>query len=232
VTTRATDLLLAQGDHASRPASAAKGALYPCTTHGLVYQWDGTTWVNWALVLPAGSTSGQVPVWDAVTGLWVPGAGGTGGGITPGRTKAKRTAGNVTLNSTTFVNIDTGIDLTIAAAAGDTLEVTMSVRADAGSGPYCVLDFHTIVGGSPVNSVAAEAAAGTTNVGFPGWSTGNVRASTNGYTHFSATKQYTVQAGDISGGNVTLRLRGFSGGSVTLAASDPYLYVAVVNLKQ
>lgn len=158
----------------------------------------------------------------------------SGSGITPGRAKAKRTAGNVTLNSTTFVNIDTATDLTIAAASGDVLEVTMAVRAStSGSNLYCVLDFHTIVSGSPVNSVAADAAAGTTNVGFPGWSTGTVRSAANGYTHFCATKQYTVQSGDISSGNVTLRLRGFSGGSITLDAStDPYLYIAVVNLKQ
>ena len=42
--------LLATGDHASRPAASAvgTGALYSCTTHGLVYQTDGSTWTTWA----------------------------------------------------------------------------------------------------------------------------------------------------------------------------------------
>lgn len=42
--------LLATGDHASRPAASAvgTGALYSCTTHGLVYQSDGSSWSTWA----------------------------------------------------------------------------------------------------------------------------------------------------------------------------------------
>lgn len=42
--------LLATGDHASRPAASAvgSGGLYSCTTHGLVYQTDGSTWATWA----------------------------------------------------------------------------------------------------------------------------------------------------------------------------------------
>ena len=42
--------LLATGDHASRPAASAvgTGALYSCTTHGLVYQTDGSSWSTWA----------------------------------------------------------------------------------------------------------------------------------------------------------------------------------------
>lgn len=154
--------------------------------------------------------------------------------VTLNRARAKRTAGNVRLNSATFIDIDTDVDLVVAAVAGDVLDVTMAIRGEGGSS-YCVLDFHTIVSGSPVNSVGADAAAGTTNVGFPAWSTGDVRSASEGYHQFVGTKQYTVQADDISGGNVTLRLRGFNNGSsaVTLSATaDPYLYVAVVNLKQ
>ena len=261
---KASDLLKAADTHANRPAANAvpTGGLYSCTTHNLIYRTDGSTWSTWAtlggtttvatdaiwdtkgdLAIATGAdaaaklvvgSNGQVLTADSTQTTGVKWATGGGGGITPGRAKAKRTAGNVTLNSTTFVNIDTATDLVIAAAAGDVLEVTMAVRAStAGSNIYCVLDFHTIVSSAPVNSIAADAAAGTTNVGFPAWSTGVVRAAGSGYTHFVGTKQYTVQAGDISGGNVTLRLRGFDGGSVTLDAStDPYLYIAVVNLKQ
>jgi hypothetical protein len=46
---KATDLLRALDTHANRPAATAvpKGALYPCSTHGKVYQSDGTTWADW-----------------------------------------------------------------------------------------------------------------------------------------------------------------------------------------
>lgn len=153
--------------------------------------------------------------------------------ITPRNARAKRSSGDVSINSATFTNVDTGLDLTVSAAAGDVLALTLMARVHVASGTiFFVADFHTMVSGSPVNSVAADAAAGTTNAGCPAWSTGTVRTAANGYTHLSGTKLYTVQAGDISGGNVTLRLRAFDGGAVTVAANDPYLYVAVQNLGQ
>lgn len=103
--------LLATGDHASRPAASAvgTGALYSCTTHGLVYQSDGSAWATWATLggtetLPAtivdakgdiiaataadtparmaAGTNGQVLTVDSAeaTGLkWATPAGGGGG---------------------------------------------------------------------------------------------------------------------------------------------------------
>lgn len=44
------------GVHGSRPAANAGCILYSCTTHGLVYRSDGTTWTTW-LTLPSGSSS-------------------------------------------------------------------------------------------------------------------------------------------------------------------------------
>lgn len=44
------DGVLLEGDHASRPAAGdvAKGALYSCSDHDLVYQSDLSTWSTWA----------------------------------------------------------------------------------------------------------------------------------------------------------------------------------------
>lgn len=51
--------------HANRPATAKKGALYSCSTHSLVYRYDGAAWQTWAVLVgaaavPAGGTTGQV----------------------------------------------------------------------------------------------------------------------------------------------------------------------------
>lgn len=45
------------GVHGSRPAATAGCILYSCTTHGLVYRSDGTTWTTW-LTLPSGTAAG------------------------------------------------------------------------------------------------------------------------------------------------------------------------------
>ena len=50
--------VLLTGDHASRPTATtvAKGALYACSTHALVYQSDASSWSTWA-TLSAGGVS-------------------------------------------------------------------------------------------------------------------------------------------------------------------------------
>lgn len=56
---------LLTGIHSARPAAAdVPGGLYSCTTHGLIYKSDGSTWSTW-LTLP--SASGAVAtdvIWD------------------------------------------------------------------------------------------------------------------------------------------------------------------------
>jgi hypothetical protein len=80
---------LPAGDHASRPDPTTYGgftqppnplydALYPCTTHGVIYRCNGTTWSTWATL---GSGSGGYALaidesgasfanFTAVTGTW------------------------------------------------------------------------------------------------------------------------------------------------------------------
>lgn len=156
------------------------------------------------------------------------GGGGTGQGFVD-FARAKRTAGDITLNSTAWTDINTGLDLTINATAGDVVELTLAARLESATETWCVLDFHTIVSAAPVNSVTLDGAVGTAP-SHPGWATGKARSTANGWTFLTASKMYTVQAGDISAGTVTFRLRGRSGGSVIVAASDPHLYVQVKNL--
>lgn len=61
MTTRVIDLHLS-GDHASRPAAAStpKGALYSCTTHGIIYLNDGATWNTYATLGTAGGIAATI----------------------------------------------------------------------------------------------------------------------------------------------------------------------------
>jgi hypothetical protein len=55
--------ILLTGIHSARPSTASAGALYSCTTHGLVYQSDGAgTWTTWATlgITGIGSLTGIV----------------------------------------------------------------------------------------------------------------------------------------------------------------------------
>lgn len=53
--------------HANRPASGYTGQLYSCSTHSLIYRWDGSAWQTWATLvgsaaLPSGGSTGQALV--------------------------------------------------------------------------------------------------------------------------------------------------------------------------
>jgi hypothetical protein len=145
---------------------------------------------------------------------------------------SSKTDGDVALNSATFTDIDSALDLVIPAEEGDFIEVEMQVRASAASATSVTLDFHTIVASSPVNSISTGGAAGTTSTGVvPNLECDSLQTSGNGFSNLSGSRLYQVQATDLESGNVRLRLRGYSGGTVTLAASDPQLYVQAKNLR-
>jgi hypothetical protein len=57
--------LFLTGNHASRPAATAvgSGALYACSTHGLIYQSDAATWSTWATL--GGTETLPVTIIDA-----------------------------------------------------------------------------------------------------------------------------------------------------------------------
>jgi hypothetical protein len=58
--------VLLEGDHASRPAATAvaTGSLYACSTHGLIYQSDGSAWSTWATLGGGAVAAEDVSVLD------------------------------------------------------------------------------------------------------------------------------------------------------------------------
>jgi hypothetical protein len=124
------------------------------------------------------------------------GGGGTGQGFKD-FDKKKRTSGNITLSAAvnTIADLDTTLDITLAAAAGDEIEV--GIMGLSGAGGEGSMDVATVVAGSPV-SYFGGLAAGTGN-GPWHWSPND--------SMFSGSLMKTLAAGDVSGGTVTLRLR-------------------------
>ena len=55
------------GDHASRPAAGdvGSGSLYACSTHGLIYQSDGSSWTTWATMGETGAAAHIADATDA-----------------------------------------------------------------------------------------------------------------------------------------------------------------------
>lgn len=74
---------LLTGVHGSRPAANAvpAGTLYACSTHGLIYQSDGSsTWSTWATVTGSGFANPMTTAGDLITG----GASGAPGRLAVG----------------------------------------------------------------------------------------------------------------------------------------------------
>lgn len=94
-------------------------------------------------------------------------------------------------------------DVVIAAAAGDVLEVGISQKSSSTNGAYQFLDAATVVSGAPVTYLSSD--TGTPNTaGISAWSTSDVSSS----RLVTGSVLYTVKSGDISGGQVRLRLYG------------------------
>lgn len=168
---------------------------------------------------------GQLHVKDSAGAVTDIGAAAPAGAIVSKAT-ATRTAGNVTLSGTSYANVDTGIDLVVAATAGDLLLIGLSAFWQA-ENDFGALDGATIVSGSPVNYISGN---GSTGAGVMAW-----RGISLAYSAVGATVYYIVVGGDISGGNVTLRLRGKTGGGtnkVVRASSGEALTWYAVNLGQ
>lgn len=106
--------------------------------------------------------------------------------------------------NTNWQDVNTSLDLTLTAQAGDLLIVGVSGQWSSG-GQLAWLDVVTRVSGSAVNSIADNGSAPANGAGFgvDAWFGLNSVTSP-----CSGSVMYTLVSGDISSGTVTLRLRG------------------------
>lgn len=136
-----------------------------------------------------------------VTNPWTAG-GGSGQGLVD-FAFATRTAGDVTCSADQiWADVDTGIDLTLTAASGDRLEIGISGCCTDTAAVSLNLTAMSIVSASPVNDLATGAAPSNTTNGVSGW-----RVQTGAAYNCTGAFICALQAGDISGGTVTIRLR-------------------------
>lgn len=117
--------------------------------------------------------------------------------------KTRRTSGDLTLNSTNWANVDTGLDIALPALVGDDIQVGLSAFTGS-EAVNLYLDAVSVVGGAPVNSfgraAAVEAAPG--GLGIQSW-----LVASGGFIPLGSPYIYTVVAGDLSSGIITVRLR-------------------------
>lgn len=125
-----------------------------------------------------------------------------------------------------------GLDVAIAAAVGDVLLIsTQLVFYDSSPSHGFGYDIATMVGGSPVNWLGQSSGSLPANVGLM-WCDSVVDIS---YINGSMTTQYVVEAGDVSGGIVTLRTYAYGASTnciVCRSVVNGSLNISVANLKQ
>lgn len=129
------------------------------------------------------------------------GGGGSGGG---GGTVVQtvRTAGDVVIptNQQTYTALDTGLDITLTALAGDQIEIGASLLSSGGTTTFNTkFDVQTLVAGSPVNYCSGAGAGGG---GINAWFMWGSESTAKGGSFY-----YTVVSGDIGASSrVVLRL--------------------------
>lgn len=140
-------------------------------------------------------------------------------GIYQAHKHVRRTAGDLTLNSASWADlptVGTDLDLVLAAAAGDVIEAGIAGLWGAEQ-VTTFLDIATIVSAAAVNYFSTGTSTPATfGIGaFFGDAVTGLNPPLGGSAH------YTLVSGDISGGNVTLRIRydQSSAGNRTLYAS-------------
>ena len=145
--------------------------------------------------------------------------------------KARRTSGNITVTSTTWVDLDTGLDLTLTGVlANDEVEVGLSgIWAADGAGFQGLINAVSLVSSSPVNGWGEEGAEAASGQGVSAWfgSSFNIHSSIGG----SVIK--TIVSGDLESGTLTIRFRTRLAGSDTrnlLANANNPLQVWAKNL--
>jgi hypothetical protein len=144
----------------------------------------------------------------------------------------KLTGGSITCNQTNWGELaaETGgpgtglLDVVLSnVATGDIVEVSMSLLSSSAA-TYLYLDVATIVAAAAVNYFGSVTGAATGD-GVQAWTAVTGREESKG-----GSVMYTLQAGDISGGSVTLRpwMRTSSATNRTLfgSAANPFHFSA------
>lgn len=159
------------------------------------------------------ATDGQVPTSDGAGGVaWETPAGGGGTidhkHVTPASGSTAINTSGAWANLSTYVAGFTDITLT-GVSTGDVVEI--SLAAFRGNTSFHMwFDVASIVSAAIVNHVSSGAATPATS-GVRAW------AGLGGdYNNIGGVWHYTVQAGDLDGGSLTLRMRVKTTGSETL----------------
>ena len=107
---------------------------------------------------------------------------------------------NIAITSTTWVVVESTLDATVNAAAGDVIEFGMSALIVA-SASTLFFDAVTFPGSVLTNALGSKAAFVNSGYQGPNWA-----SLQNADICINSTILYTLVAGDISGGTVTVRL--------------------------
>lgn len=208
------------------PSAEADGRMLEVSSGALVYA-DAPSGGSGYAPDPSAQPDGKMLEVQSGAYAFVDAPSGGGGASTPLPSDAVvYTAGDITLSNTTWAAIAGPDDLVVEAAAGDVLAISMSCLWGNQTATAYV-DMYTMVSGSPVNKVSGGDAS-TSDYGIAAWSAGQPSELVNaGGTFF-----YIVQAGDVSGGQVTLRLYGirFTNNRTLYANTGHKLSMHVVNL--
>lgn len=113
-----------------------------------------------------------------------------------------RTSGDYPISSSTYVDVDTGLDIVLTAKTGDFVEVGVSGMWNS-ENSFGTLDVASVVGAGDINSWADDGAA--SGNGVLAW-LGNPLV----LTPIGGSVMRKLVSGDISSGTVRLRLRGAS----------------------
>lgn len=141
-------------------------------------------------------------------------------------------SGDVSITATTnvFASNITGLgDITLAAVTGDYIEAGVAALCPNSTAQSLKMDVCTVVSAAAVNFFSNGTNTGATN-GVPAWyMTASLSAAKAG-----GSVIYQAQSGDLSGGNIVLRLLCFGTGTRTIGAStatSPLIFWAQ-NLRQ
>jgi hypothetical protein len=111
------------------------------------------------------------------------------------------TAGNLSVDAVSWQDVS-GVDLPVAAQAGDLLEVCTNFMCDTGGGDV-LFDAATIVGGTPLGFWSSDTTVQRSPGGLGSW-----YVEIGKFIGPTSPAVYTVKPADVVGGAVTVRLLG------------------------